>query len=128
MLVMDSMHVHALAHIISGLVMTLQKAALTTVCHFLQPHLPHPAIPPHSRHAPRLLSQESCARRTNTMGGGHMQWLLFPSRARPGHKQCAWVHHDATCVLTTGMGMLKQLTALLPRSVPFTYIGTVPSG
>ena len=54
-MVMDSLHVHSSAHMLSGLVMTLFEAVPTFRCHCLQPLLPQPAVPLHSRHVQRLL-------------------------------------------------------------------------
>jgi hypothetical protein len=56
MQVLTFTHVHASAHIISGLIIALLEAAPTLICHCLQPLLPHPAVPLHSRHAQRLLN------------------------------------------------------------------------
>ena len=75
MLVSDATHVHASAHIVSGLIIILLEAVPTPICHCLQPLLPHPAVPLHSRHAQRLLHAP------------HKHVLLNTIRLRSGLRQ-----------------------------------------
>ena len=51
--------INASAHIMGGLIIALLEAAPTAICRCLQPLLPHPAVPLHSRHAQRLLHVSS---------------------------------------------------------------------